>query len=54
MYLKQLLEVSTDTLQNWRIKGALPSKKVGSKWYYKKVDVNKLFEPEEEKRRRHY
>jgi excisionase family DNA binding protein len=40
--LKQMLKVSTRTIQKWRDDGTIPFSKVGSKIYYRLEDVEAL------------
>ena len=40
--VRQLLNISTGTLQNLRISGKLKSQKVGSMHYYRRSDVDNL------------
>lgn len=40
----ELLSISPSTLQNLRINGTLPYSKVGSLFYYKKTDIQKILE----------
>lgn len=40
--VKQLLKISAGTLQNYRINGTLPFKKVGGTLYYKYQNIEKL------------
>lgn len=40
--VQKLLKISAGTLQNYRINGTLPFKKVGGTLYYKYQDIEKL------------
>lgn len=40
--VKQMLHISTRTLQTWRSAGILPYSKVGGKLFYKQSDIDAL------------
>lgn len=40
--VQKLLKISAGTLQNYRINGTLPFKKIGGTLYYKHQDIEKL------------
>lgn len=40
--VQKLLKISAGTLQNYRINGTLPFKKVGGRLYYRYQDIAKL------------
>lgn len=40
--VQNLLKISAGTLQNYRINGTLPFKKIGATLYYKYQDIEKL------------
>lgn len=40
--VKKLLKISAGTLQNYRVNGILPFKKIGGTLYYKYRDIEKL------------
>lgn len=42
--VRKLLGISAGTLQNLRVNGALPFKKIGGLMYYKYEDIQKLME----------
>ena len=42
--VRRLLNVSQGTLQNLRINGTLPCTQIGSIYYYKLEDINRLLE----------
>jgi len=39
-----MLNISPDTLQNLRIKGTLPYRKIGETMFYKRADILKMIE----------
>jgi len=42
--VRKKLDISPGTLQNLRITGILPFKKIGGSMYYRSSDVNKMME----------
>lgn len=44
--IRKMLKISPGTLQNLRITGMLPYKKIGGSMYYRRVDINKMLEGE--------
>ena len=42
--VRKMLKVSPGTLQNLRINGTLPYRKIGGSMYYRREDINKMME----------
>ena len=47
--VKKMLDISTGTLQNLRLKGSLPFSKIGRIYYYKLQDIEQMLNASEKK-----
>lgn len=47
--VKKMLDISTGTLQNLRLTGALPFSKIGRTYYYKLQDIEEMLNASEKK-----
>lgn len=45
--VRKMLKVSPGTLQNLRINGTLPYRKIGGSMYYRREDISKMMEKKE-------
>jgi hypothetical protein len=46
----KMLNISSGTLQNLRLKGVLPYSKIGGTYYYKQQDIERMLNSSEKKR----